>query len=95
MKRNGNRGKKSGIVNRLLALCLTVIMMAGTLAGCGGSPAASTGEPGASAEDGTGTKDDGQKEETETGQEASDNEPTAMGRYVETAVDVSENTSRP
>ena len=94
MKRNGNRGKKSGIVNRLLALCLTVIMMAGTLAGCGGSPAASTGEPGASAEDGTGTKDDGQKEETETGQEASDNEPTAMGRYVETAVDVSENTSR-
>lgn len=92
--RDGNRRKQYINVKRLLALCLTVIMMVGTFAGCGGGSAASTDESGASAEDGTGTKEDAQSGEVQTGGETTDNEPTAMGRYVETAVDISENTSR-
>lgn len=79
---------------RLLALCLTVIMMAGTFAGCGGGPAASTDKPDAVAEDGTGTKEDASNGEAQADGETADNEPTAMGRYVETTVDISESTSR-
>lgn len=90
----GNRTGRNG--KRLLALCLTFAMMVGFLGGCGsGGAAPSTGETGTSAEDGTGkntdAQTDGQKQEN--GEDA-ENEPTAMGRYVETMVDVSEQTSR-
>lgn len=86
-----NRTGRSG--KRLLALCLMLAMTAAALFGCGGSPAASTEEPG-TAEDGTGTKGSAQSGETQTDEETSGDEPTAMGRYVETAVDISEQTSR-
>lgn len=84
----GNRTGRNG--KRLLALCLTFAMMVGFLGGCGsGGAAPSTGETGTSAEDGTGkntdAQTDGQKQEN--GEDA-ENEPTAMGRYVETMVDV-------
>ncbi|MDE6600693.1 MAG: extracellular solute-binding protein [Lachnospiraceae bacterium] len=80
-------------MKRLLAVCLILAIMAGTLAGCGKS------EPG----DSSGAQDSTIKEggtpgisggETQSDGGASGSEPTAMGRYVETAVDLSENTSR-
>lgn len=92
-KNRGKKGKRRN-VKRLLAFSLMLAMTAVTLFGCGGSPSASTEEPGAAAEDGTGTKGSAQGGETQTGGETSGDEPTAMGRYVETAVDISENTSR-
>ena len=99
MKRNGNRYgnkvKKCGSVKSLLAVGMMLAITAGTLAGCGGgSPTASTDGTGASSADQTGAESDVRSGETGTGEENSDNEPTAMGRYVETTVDVSENTSR-
>ncbi|MCI8323870.1 MAG: hypothetical protein HFI54_09520, partial [Lachnospiraceae bacterium] len=99
MKRNGNRYgnkvKKCGSVKSLLAVGMMLAITAGTLAGCGGgSPTASTDGTGASSADQTGAENDVRSGETGTGEENSDNEPTAMGRYVETTVDVSENTSR-
>ena len=76
----------------MLALGLMLVMMAGLLGGCGKSGRAGEpgiqgtpqGEAGASNTDNTAEKDgNGQTSEEET-------EKTAMGRYVETAVDISE-----
>lgn len=93
--KNRKRKSKYGNWRRLLAFCLVLAVTAGTLAGCGGgSPTASTDEAGTSLADETGAENDGQNGETGTDEGNSDNEPTAMGRYVETTVDVSENTSR-
>lgn len=92
--KNGVRNRRAGDGRRLLAVCLTLAMIAGALSGCGGSPAASTEEPGAAAEDGTGTEPDAQGGREQAGDGTSESEPTAMGRYVETAVDISGQTSR-
>lgn len=91
-----NRGqkRKAGSVKRLLALCLMVAMTAGTLFGCGGGTSASTDGAGKSVEDGTGTEDDAQKGGAQADEGTAADELTAMGRYVETAVDISEDTSR-
>ena len=76
----------------MLALGLMLVMVAGLLGGCGKSGQAGEpgiqgtpqGEAGASNTDNTAEKDgNGQTSEEET-------EKTAMGRYVETAVDISE-----
>ena len=91
--KNRVRGRRAGSVKRLLAVCLTLAMIAGALSGCGGSPAASTEEPGAAAEDGTGAKPDAQGGREQSGDGTSESEPIAMGRYVETMVDISENAS--
>lgn len=87
-----NRAGRNG--KRFLALCLMLAVTAGTLFGCGGSPAASTEGPGAAAEDSTEAKPDAQSGKGQADEGTSEREPTAMGRYVETAVDISEQTSR-
>ena len=69
-------------------------MTAGTFAGCGGRPAADADETGVPSGDETGAKTDGQKGEQGNSEGNLDNESTAMGRYVETVVDISESTSR-
>jgi ABC-type glycerol-3-phosphate transport system substrate-binding protein len=87
--------RKYRSIKRASAVLLMLIMTAGVLGGCGGGrPAASTDETGVSSVDETGAENDVRSGETGTGEENSDNEPAAMGRYVETTVDVSENTSR-
>ena len=87
--------RKYRSIKRASAVLLMLAITAGTLAGCGGgSPTASTDGTGASSADQTGAENDVRSGETGTGEENSDNEPAAMGRYVETTVDVSENTSR-
>lgn len=83
------RKGKAGNGKRLLAVWLVFVMTAGLLGGCGGSSAAPAGEQGAASETGAGIESGAQG-----GKETSESEPTAMGRYVETAVDISENTSR-
>ena len=93
--KNREQKGKAGSVKRFLAVCLMVAMTAGTLFGCGGgSPSSSTGGAGTSAEDGTGTEDDGQKRGAQADEGTAEDAPTAMGRYVETMADVSEQTSR-
>ena len=87
--------RKYRSIKRASAVLLMLIMTAGVLGGCGGGrPAASTDETGVSSVDETGAENDVRSGETGTGEENSDNEPAAMGRYVETTVDVLENTSR-
>ena len=77
------------------AVVLMLAVTAGLFGGCGGGrPAASTDETGVSSVDETGTKKDGQTGETGIGEENLDNEPTAMGRYVETVADLPESASR-
>lgn len=71
---------------------MMLVITAGTLAGCGGgSP---TDETGASSADETGAENDVRSGETGTDEGNSDNEPTAMGRYVETTVELPESASR-
>lgn len=92
-----NKGKnkcKIGKYRRkILAVCLMLAILAGVLGGCGNGTASSTGEPGAAAGDsagaqgGTGQAADGNTQAD--GEDAAD-EPTAMGRYVETESDISE-----
>lgn len=91
-ERDKNRIRRNG--KRLLAVCLMLTMLAGLLAGCGNGGVSSTGEEKTTAEDGTGKTDT----QTDAGKQANTDgdgsEPAAMGRYVETSVDISENTSR-
>lgn len=91
-ERDKNRIRRNG--KRLLAVCLMLTMLAGLLAGCGNGGVSSTGEEKTTAEDGTGKTDT----QTDAGKQANadgdGSEPAAMGRYVETLVDISENTSR-
>lgn len=93
-EKNEDRNRRVGSATRVLVLCLMLSMTAAMLFGCGGATP-STGETGTSAEGGKGKNTDapveGQKQE---GGEDAENEPTVMGRYVETIVDVSEQTSR-
>lgn len=85
--RLNNIRKRTG--RRLLTILLILGLTAGLFAGCGGEQA------GSGTEDTTKTKGEakeGQKD-TETEEDKS-GEPVAMGRYVETMVDISEQTSR-
>ena len=79
--------RKNG--KRLLTVGLMLTMLTGLLAGCGNGGASSTEDPKAAAED-----DAGKTADTQTGADGSGRESVAMGRYVEKAVDISENTSR-
>lgn len=90
----GNKNGTGGRGKSLLAVCLILAMTAGTLAGCGkDSPAAPSGEQGSDIEQGevSGILGGG-----ESGQdmEAAESGKTAMGRYVETTVELPESASR-
>lgn len=81
---------------KMVSLWLVLAMTAALFVGCGGGGAASsTGEQG-TAEEGVGTPSGtGQVDgKTQADSEGKTDEPAAMGRYVETAVDISESTSR-
>ena len=52
----------NGKRKRLFAVCLALVMTAGTFAGCGGRPAADADETGVPSGDETGAKTDGQKD---------------------------------
>lgn len=94
------KAKKGGRENRngkkILVVCLILVMLAGTFAGCGNGAAPSAGEPGTAAKDRAGAQDGageaGGKKQAD-GAGGADG-PVAMGRYVETEVDISENASR-
>lgn len=89
--KNGGRENRNG--KKFLVVCLILVMLAGTLAGCGNGVSLSAGEPGAGdsagAQDGAGEAG-GKKQ---TAGDGSGSEPVAMGRYMETAVDISEKAS--
>lgn len=92
--KNGNRYKTGKGCKKLLAVYLILAMLAGALSGCGkGGAASQTGEQKTAAGDSTGVQGGtGQTEDGETQEDGDDAEegPIAMGRYVETAVDISE-----
>lgn len=90
---NGERKRKGRGAEKLLAVCLTSALLAGVFAGCGGSSPSMDGTE-TSAERGAGKKTNTQREGKETEEGTLENEPAAMGRYVETTVDISEQTSR-
>lgn len=92
--KNGVRNRRAGSGKRFLAVCLVLALITGALSGCGGGPSTSTDRAEMSTEDGTGTEPDAQGGREQAGDGPSESEPTAMGRYVETAVDISEQTSR-
>lgn len=79
------------MLRRAAALCLALAMMTGIFAGCGDGGTASTADGSGTAADSAEKKADAQPGggNGADGEDA-ENEPTAMGRYVETAVDISE-----
>ncbi len=80
---------------KLLAVCLMFAMTLSMLVGCGNGDATSPADgTGAAAADGTANKADAQGGGNGADGEDAGSEPAAMGRYVETTVDISENTSR-
>lgn len=96
LNRDKNRAAKSG--SRFLAVCLMLAMLAGALSGCGkGGAASQTGEQKTAAGDrtnaqgGTGQAADGETQADDA--DAADG-PVAMGRYVETQVDILETVGR-
>lgn len=92
-RKKHNNASKS--IKKLLAVCLMLAMLTGMLAGCGnGGTASSTDGSGTAAADGTANKADTQGGGNGGDGEDAGSEPAAMGRYVETTVDISENTSR-
>lgn len=91
MNKNGDmqvRGRKWS-KRRFLAILSALILAAGALGGCGGKDTAAGTE--SKTPPSEGTKEEQAGTETEEGESDA---PVAMGRYVETAVDVSEETSR-
>lgn len=98
--RDRNKGKdrnrmctRGGSGKKLLVLCLVLAMLTGILGGCGkGGVAQQSGESGTATDDGTGMQ--GSAEQSDSIAQSKDGEvvdgPAAMGRYVETAVDISE-----
>lgn len=95
--KDGNKHKAGKSGKKFLAICLVLVMLAGALSGCGNGAASQTGEQGAAtgdsagAQGGTGQAADGNTQAD--GEDAAD-EPVAMGRYVETQVDISETAGR-
>lgn len=90
--KDGNKHKTGKSSKKFLAICLVLVMLAGVLGGCGNGAASQTGDQGTAAKDTTGaqgsakeTGGDAQTDETDGA-----DEPTAMGRYVETPVDLAE-----
>ncbi|MCM1268333.1 MAG: ABC transporter substrate-binding protein [Bacteroidales bacterium] len=82
--------KKHKAEKRILTFVLALILAMGALCGCGDGGASQTDGTETAAADGAGAADaqaGGGNSET---QDAAENEQTAMGRYVETAVDISE-----
>lgn len=84
------KNRKNKICKNFLAICMMLVMLAGILGGCGNGAASSTGEPGTTAGDSA----DAQSGKRQADEEDGADGPVAMGRYVETQVDISENTSR-
>lgn len=98
INRNGRTGMGGRRGKKLLAVCLMFAMLTGLLGGCGGGGEASwTDEQGTAAGDGTGSQTGaGQSDgKTQAGGESAADEPTAMGRYVEETVDLSEKVCYP
>lgn len=95
--KDGNKHKAGKSGKKFLEICLVLVMLAGALSGCGNGAASQTGEQGAAtgdsagAQGGTGQAADGNTQAD--GEDAAD-EPVAMGRYVETQVDISETAGR-
>lgn len=86
--------RKYSSMKRASAVLLMLAMTAVLPGGCGGkTPGASTDGQGVSKADETG-KDDVQQGTSGTDAEGSGNEPTAMGRYVETVAELPESASR-
>ena len=87
-----NNKKKGRNSKKLLAVCLVLTMLAGILSGCGKGEAPQSGEQGMAANDGTDTQ--GSAGQSDVAMQSNDEEAedgtAAMGRYVETAVDISE-----
>lgn len=95
--KDGYKQKNGKSSKKFFAICLVLMMLAGVLGGCGNGAASQTGERGTAAKDtagaqgGTGQAADGNTQAD--GEDAAD-EPVAMGRYVETQVDISETAGR-
>lgn len=83
-RKNNNSANKSG--KKLLAVCLVSAMLAGLLGGCGGGQAQPEG---ASQENSSGGGVADSSNGNQTGEEEN-SAPTAMGRYMETKVDLPE-----
>lgn len=80
---------------KLLSLFLVLAMLAGMLVGCGnGGTEPSAGGTGAAADSAVKKADAQTDDGNGTDGEGAGSEAAAMGRYVETTVDISENTSR-
>ncbi len=85
-----HKGIKS---RKIIVVCLMLVLVTGVLGGCGnGSPAAST-KGADSTKEGTTSGTQTGTEDTQAGIEGTGNENKAMGRYVESSVDVSEYTT--
>lgn len=81
-----NSGRENRNGKKFLAVCLILVMLAGTLAGCGNGAAPS-------AEDQSGAGEAGGKKQADG--DGAGSEPVAMGRYVEETADLSEKASYP
>ena len=96
LEREKNRNRKSGNSRKLLALCLILAMLTAVLGGCGnGGTASQTGGQGTAAGDGTGSQNGSGQSDDSKQSGGSGNEAAAMGRYVETAVELAEKASYP
>ena len=88
-----NNKKKGRNSKKLLAVCLVLTMLAGILGGCGkGDVKTPTVEQGTAADGSAGTQGSAGQSDgvTQADDEDAEDGPAAMGRYVETAVDISE-----
>lgn len=91
-----NRNGKCRNSRKLLALCLILAMLAGILGGCGkGGTASQTDGQGTAVGDGTGSQNGSGQSDDGKSSDGSGNEAAAMGRYVETAVELAEKASYP
>ncbi|MDE7179515.1 MAG: extracellular solute-binding protein [Lachnospiraceae bacterium] len=100
LKKIRNKKKHSGenkSNKKMLSLCLVLAMLMGMLVGCGNSSTEPSADgTGAASVDGEAKQADAQTgSENGADGEGAGSEPAAMGRYVETTVDISENSSRP
>ncbi len=91
--RDKNKNRKGKSNKKFLSVCLVLAMLAGILGGCGkGGASSQTGEQGTDAGDSAGALDSTGETSSATQSDNEDAEdgPVAMGRYVESAVDISE-----
>ena len=90
--KDGNKNATGKGGKKFFAICLALMMLAGVLGGCGNGAASSVGEQGAAAKDTAGAQSSAGETDgtTQADDEDASGEPVAMGRYVETESDISE-----